>query len=185
MKKLVAKPSSLASHHTTCNLPASAQEIVSIDKQQALIALGRFKSCVRTSLLLCDGYECQEKEGTFLVAFASPRAAVEWALTLQLALMKYCQKLPRYAAICHALLSYVMFCSSCAVLDLPAIFVSRYAVPHYTADSMLHHPILCHAEPFATLCHTATPPLQCIVLFCVDSCHHVPCFAILCHAMLC
>ncbi|KAL0023908.1 hypothetical protein WJX79_009620 [Trebouxia sp. C0005] len=64
------------------------KEIAAIDKQQALIALGRLKSCVRTSLLLCDGYECQEKEGTFLVAFASPRAAVEWALTLQLALMK-------------------------------------------------------------------------------------------------
>ena len=70
------------------------QEIAGIDKQQALIALGRFKSCVRTSLLLCDGYECQEKEGTFLVAFSSPRAAVEWALTLQLALMRYSQKLP-------------------------------------------------------------------------------------------
>ncbi|KAL0029412.1 hypothetical protein WJX77_005563 [Trebouxia sp. C0004] len=64
------------------------KEIAGIDKQQALIALGRFKSCVRTSLLLCDGYECQEKEGTFLVAFASPTAAVEWALTLQLALMR-------------------------------------------------------------------------------------------------
>jgi hypothetical protein len=82
-KKLVAKPS-----NNTCNPTASAQEIASVDKQQALIALGRFKSCVRTSLLLCDGYECQEKEGTFLVAFASPRAAVEWALTLQLALMR-------------------------------------------------------------------------------------------------
>ncbi|DBA88295.1 TPA: hypothetical protein ACH3X1_016535 [Trebouxia sp. C0004] len=64
------------------------KEIAGIDKQQALIALGRFKSCVRTSLLLCDGYECQEKEGTFLVAFASPTAAVEWALTLHLALMR-------------------------------------------------------------------------------------------------
>ena len=57
--------------------------------QVAIIALGRFKSCVRTTLLLCDGYECQEKEGTFLVAFSSPRAALEWALTLQLALLKY------------------------------------------------------------------------------------------------
>ena len=60
-----------------------------IDKQQGLIALGRFKSCVRTSLLLCGGYECQEKEGTFMIAFPQPRAAVEWALTLQLALLRY------------------------------------------------------------------------------------------------
>ena len=60
-----------------------------IDKQQGLIALGRFKSCVRTSLLLCGGYECQEKEGTFMIAFPHPRTAVEWALTLQLALLRY------------------------------------------------------------------------------------------------
>ena len=120
----------------TCNLTASAhthtQEIAGVDKQQALIALGRFKSSVRTSLLLCDGYECQEKEGTFLVAFASSRAAVEWALTLQLALMKYCQPLPRCAAICHALLSHVMLCSSCALQGLPATPVSCYAMPHHT-----------------------------------------------------
>jgi len=46
------------------------------------------KSCVRTSLLLCGGYECQEKEGTFMIAFPEPKAAVEWALTLQLALLR-------------------------------------------------------------------------------------------------
>lgn len=66
----------------------SLQEVVRLDKQQGLIALGRFKSCVRTSLLLCGGYECQEKEGTFMIAFPHPRAAVEWALTLQLALLR-------------------------------------------------------------------------------------------------
>ncbi len=166
------------------------QEIAGIDKQQALIALGRFKSCVRTSLLLCDGYECQEKEGTFLVAFSSPRAAVEWALTLQLALMRYSQKLPWYAATCHALLSYVTFYSSCAMLGLPAIPVSRYAVPRYavplyTTDSMLDHPILCCAEPFAMLCHTTTPPLQCTILYeFMPSCAMLP-HAMLRHVMLC
>jgi len=65
------------------------QEVSRIDKQQALIALGRFKSCVRTSLLLCGGYECQEKEGTFMIAFPQPKTAVEWALTLQLALLRW------------------------------------------------------------------------------------------------
>ena len=128
-----------------------AQEIAGIDKQQALIALGRFKSCVRTSLLLCDGYECQEKEGTFLVAFSSPRAAVEWALTLQLALMRYSQKLSCYAATCHALLSRVMLCLNCAMLSLPVIPVSRYAVPHYTTDSMRAIMIvLSHLSCYAT-----------------------------------
>ncbi|KAL3142345.1 hypothetical protein ABBQ38_002682 [Trebouxia sp. C0009 RCD-2024] len=64
------------------------KEVAGTDKQVAMIALGRFKSCVRTSLLLYDGYECQENEGTFILAFGSPRGALEWALTLQLALLK-------------------------------------------------------------------------------------------------
>lgn len=33
--------------------------------------------------------ECQEKEGLFMMAFPSPVTALEWALTLQLALTKY------------------------------------------------------------------------------------------------
>ena len=64
------------------------QEAATINKQLASVALGQFKSCVRTSLLLCDGYECQEHDGTFVVAFSSPRAALEWALILQLALLR-------------------------------------------------------------------------------------------------
>ncbi len=32
--------------------------------------------------------ECQEKEGLFMMAFHSPVSALEWALTLQLALTK-------------------------------------------------------------------------------------------------
>lgn len=121
-----AKQPCISSHIPAILLLLRTQEIAAIDKQQALIALGRLKSCVRTSLLLCDGYECQEKEGTFLVAFASPRAAVEWALTLQLALMKYCQKLlclakHGYTAICHALLSYDALLRLCYVLELPVM----------------------------------------------------------------
>ena len=64
------------------------QEAATIDQQLASVALGQFKSCVRTTLLLCDGYECQETDGAFVVAFNSPRAALEWALTLQLALLR-------------------------------------------------------------------------------------------------
>ncbi len=32
--------------------------------------------------------ECQEKEGVFMMAFETPVSALEWALTLQLALIK-------------------------------------------------------------------------------------------------
>lgn len=65
------------------------QEWLQIDKQVAMIALGRYESCVRSTLLLCEGYECCEKDGIFTAAFPSPRAAVQWSLTLQLALLKY------------------------------------------------------------------------------------------------
>jgi len=64
------------------------QEWLQIDKQVAMIALGRYESCVRSTLLLCEGYECCEKDGIFTAAFPSPRAALQWALTLQLALLK-------------------------------------------------------------------------------------------------
>ena len=100
------------------------QEVASIDKQLAVIALGRFKSCVRTSLLLCDGYECQEKEGTFLVAFSSPRAAVEWALTLQLTLLKSANT----AMLNHAVLCYAV-----------------HARPHYIGLATPLHAMSCQA----------------------------------------
>ena len=65
------------------------QEWLQIDKQVAMIALDRFESCVRSTLLLCEGYECCEKDGMFTAAFPSPKAALQWALTLQLALLKF------------------------------------------------------------------------------------------------
>lgn len=38
---------------------------------------------VRWLLLVAGGYECQEAEGTFMVAFASADAAIEWCLMVQ------------------------------------------------------------------------------------------------------
>lgn len=64
------------------------QEVLQLDEQVGLIALGRFKSCVRTTLLLCKGYECQDRQGTMCAAFASPCHALDWAVTLQLALLR-------------------------------------------------------------------------------------------------
>jgi len=60
-----------------------------------------------------------------------------------------CQKQSGYGIPCQHLHNphcNSMLCSSCAVLGLPAIPVSRYAVPHYTTDSMLGNPILYCAD---------------------------------------
>lgn len=42
---------------------------------------------VRWTLLVAGGYECQEQEGNYMIAFDSPAAALEWALLVQEALM--------------------------------------------------------------------------------------------------
>jgi hypothetical protein len=52
-----------------------------------------FCSAVRTTLAACRGYECQEKEGVFMLAFAEPSDALRWACVLHLALL--CVHWPR------------------------------------------------------------------------------------------
>ena len=37
------------------------QGLFALDAASAKTAMLQFQSCVRTTLLLCDGYECQEK----------------------------------------------------------------------------------------------------------------------------
>ena len=37
------------------------QELVQVDAAAAEVALHHFQSCIRTTLLICSGYECQEK----------------------------------------------------------------------------------------------------------------------------
>ena len=51
-------------------------------------ALMKYKSCVRTTIRLCNGVECQEKDGVFMLAFLYARDAVEWAVILNTALLK-------------------------------------------------------------------------------------------------
>ncbi|KAK9844630.1 hypothetical protein WJX74_004974 [Apatococcus lobatus] len=51
-------------------------------------ALTRYQSCIRTSLLLSCGYEAQESHGLFMLAFHESRAAVEWAISCQLCLLR-------------------------------------------------------------------------------------------------
>jgi hypothetical protein len=61
--------------------------------------LEAFCAVVRATLALHHGYECQERNGIFMVAFPSLQPALEWGLLLQVALMKVewgpeCQLLP-------------------------------------------------------------------------------------------
>ncbi|KAK9815654.1 hypothetical protein WJX72_007454 [[Myrmecia] bisecta] len=79
------------------------KELAALDAKAAAIALNQFQSCVRTLLLVSSGYECQEKEGLFMIAFPEPRAAVEWAILLQMALMRvpWAEQLKNYAPTKH------------------------------------------------------------------------------------
>lgn len=49
-----------------------------------------FSSAVRTTLSACRGYECQEKDGIFMLAFADTGvcSATDWSCVLQLALLR-------------------------------------------------------------------------------------------------
>ncbi|WIA17584.1 hypothetical protein OEZ85_014409 [Tetradesmus obliquus] len=46
-----------------------------------------FCSAVRTSLSACRGYECQEKDGIFMLAFGDTGDALEWGCLLHMVLM--------------------------------------------------------------------------------------------------
>jgi hypothetical protein len=50
--------------------------------------LQHYSDVVRWTLLVAGGYECQEQEGNYMIAFHSAAAALEWALLLQEALME-------------------------------------------------------------------------------------------------
>lgn len=50
--------------------------------------MGMYTACVRETLSACNGYESKEVHGLFMVSFETAAAAVEWAVTLQLAMMK-------------------------------------------------------------------------------------------------
>ncbi|GLI69538.1 hypothetical protein VaNZ11_014183 [Volvox africanus] len=58
---------------------------VSVDAGRDVLQL--HNAAVRETLSTCSGYECKEFNGSFMTTFASPTSAVEWALTLQLALV--------------------------------------------------------------------------------------------------
>ncbi|WIA33706.1 hypothetical protein OEZ86_006824 [Tetradesmus obliquus] len=58
------------------------------DRPAAQEMLQHYSDVVRWTLLVAGGYECQEQEGNYMIAFHSAATALEWALLLQEALME-------------------------------------------------------------------------------------------------
>ena len=68
---------------------SAAQEIAAADVKLAQMALARYKSCVRSTVRMMAGYECQELNNrVFMLAFGNATAAVCWAMLLNLALLE-------------------------------------------------------------------------------------------------
>jgi hypothetical protein len=84
----VALPAAARPHVTICfcSLQPGSTDHLLTGNVDAL--LGTFSNVVRVTLQACGGYECQEKQGVFMLAFCTTREAMEWGLTLQLALME-------------------------------------------------------------------------------------------------
>ncbi|KAG2425877.1 hypothetical protein HYH02_014940 [Chlamydomonas schloesseri] len=63
------------------------KELSAVNVEAAREVLQLHNAAVRETLSTCNGYECKEFNGSFMTTFAMPTGAVEWALTLQLALV--------------------------------------------------------------------------------------------------
>lgn len=64
------------------------KEVSALNLQLSRELLYLHNACVRETLSACSGYECKENEGGFMIAFPDCCQGMEWALTLQLALME-------------------------------------------------------------------------------------------------
>lgn len=67
----------------SCFLLCRYSDLVAANRAAAELALELYSDCVRWLLLVGGGYECQESEGTFMVAFSSADVAIEWCLMVQ------------------------------------------------------------------------------------------------------
>ena len=65
------------------------KDLAAVNAEVGQAALALYCATVRATLFVCKGYECQEKEGVFMTAFPGPIKALEWAVTLQMALLRY------------------------------------------------------------------------------------------------
>lgn len=57
--------------------------MVGANRDAAEVAQQLYTDCIRWLLLVAGGYECHEAEGTFMLAFGAPDAALEWCLMVQ------------------------------------------------------------------------------------------------------
>ena len=64
------------------------KDLAAMNGEVGEVALALYCATVRATLFVCKGYECQEKEGVFMTAFPGPIKALEWAVTLQMALLR-------------------------------------------------------------------------------------------------
>ena len=64
------------------------KDLAAVNGEVGEAALALYCATVRATLFVCKGYECQEKEGVFMTAFPGPIKALEWAVTLQMALLR-------------------------------------------------------------------------------------------------
>jgi hypothetical protein len=60
--------------------PDSMRSVETSRPQAAKQALNMFRSVVRTTVTACGGYECQEKDGIFMLAFTDPGDYSGWLL---------------------------------------------------------------------------------------------------------
>ncbi|KAF8064653.1 CYR1 [Scenedesmus sp. PABB004] len=68
--------------------PAGLKQVAeALGPEAARACRALFTGVVRECLLAADGYESKEVDGQVMAAFHTPRAAVEWALALQAALL--------------------------------------------------------------------------------------------------
>ncbi|KXZ45802.1 hypothetical protein GPECTOR_50g596 [Gonium pectorale] len=62
--------------------------MTAVNRDLSLDVMAAYNDCVRRSLIACNGYECQEQEGNYMIAFARPSEALEWCLMLQEIMME-------------------------------------------------------------------------------------------------
>jgi hypothetical protein len=63
----------------------SYSELLAFNTISAQSALALYCACVRDLLHRMEGaYECQELEGTYMIAFETAQTAIEWAMMMQL-----------------------------------------------------------------------------------------------------
>ncbi|GIL59669.1 hypothetical protein Vafri_14400, partial [Volvox africanus] len=89
-------------------------EMVSVNRDLSMNVMAAYNDCVRRSLLACNGYECQEQEGNYMIAFAKPSEALEWCLMLQELMMEVAWtasmlRLPAMQEELHPLTGAILF----------------------------------------------------------------------------